>query len=344
MIMPKISVVIPVYNGAKTIRETIESVLQQTFSDFELIIINSESTDSTLEIVTQIQDHRIKVFSYPKANVAVNRNRGINHACGEFISFLDADDLWTPDKLASQYEALEENPEAAVAYSWTDYIDESSRFLRTGSRITINGNVYAQLLLGNFLENGSNPLIRKQALSKVDGFDELLTNSQDRDMWLRLAGYYSFVAVPSPQILYRVLTNSMSTDVGRLEAASLEVLERAYRNAPESLHYLKPYSIANLYKYLLYKTLEGGSAFQKKGIAAKFFWKAIATDPSLIRKVIIFKALLKIFIVSLLPCIWAKELISKMPRVFNTSTLLGYVQLDMASIKESNKHEGNLCN
>ncbi|MEC4819459.1 MAG: glycosyltransferase [Scytonema sp. PMC 1069.18] len=342
--MPKISIIIPVYNGAKTIRETIESVLKQTFSDFDLIIINSESTDSTLEIVNQIHDPRIKVFSYPKANVAVNRNRGINHACGEFISFLDADDLWTPDKLASQYKALEENPADAVAYSWTDYIDESSRFLRTGSRITINGNVYAQLLLGNFLENGSNPLIRRQALSKVGGFDELLTNSQDRDMWLRLAAYYSFVAVPSPQILYRVLTNSMSTDVGRLEAASLEVLERAYKNAPTSLHYLKPYSIANLYKYLLYKTLEGASVFEKKGMAARFFCKAIATDPSLIKKIIILKAFSKLLIVSLLPCIWAKKLISNMPRIFNTSTLLGYIQLDISFIKESKKHEDFLCN
>ncbi|MHC5828034.1 MAG: glycosyltransferase family 2 protein, partial [Nostoc sp.] len=140
--MPKISVIIPAYNSEKTINYTIESVLNQTFTDFELIVINDGSQDSTLEVITQIQDSRIKVFSYPNAGGNVSRNRGLYRAGGEFVSFLDADDLWTPDKLQSQLKALQENVTAKIAYSWTDYIDTNGQFLFPGKRINKNENIY----------------------------------------------------------------------------------------------------------------------------------------------------------------------------------------------------------
>jgi glycosyltransferase involved in cell wall biosynthesis len=200
---PLISVIIPAYNCEKSIKETINSVLQQTFTDFELIVINDGSQDSTLDVINSIQDTRMKVFSFENAGGNISRNRGLNLAVGNYISFLDADDIWTPDKLESQLEALQKNPEAHVAYSWTDYIDEEGNFLVSGRRVSVNGDVYEKLLINNFLENGSNPLIRKEALVELDGFDESLKAAQDWDMWLRLAAKYSFVAVPKVQILYR---------------------------------------------------------------------------------------------------------------------------------------------
>jgi len=101
----------------------------QIYSNFELIVIDDGSNDSTLDVIKNIQDSRLKVFPYPSAgSAAVSRNRGFSHASGEFIVFLDADDLWTPDKLEAQLAALQENPPAAVAYSWVDRIDESSQF------------------------------------------------------------------------------------------------------------------------------------------------------------------------------------------------------------------------
>ncbi|NES72852.1 MAG: glycosyltransferase family 2 protein, partial [Okeania sp. SIO2D1] len=113
--MTLISVIIPVYNGEKTIRDTINSVLKQSFADFELIIINDGSTDSTLEVINSFQDHRLKVFSYPNAGQGASRNRGIELAKGEYISFIDADDMWTSDKLEKQLQALQDNPQAGVA-------------------------------------------------------------------------------------------------------------------------------------------------------------------------------------------------------------------------------------
>jgi glycosyltransferase involved in cell wall biosynthesis len=311
--MSLISVIIPVYNGEKTIRETIESVLNQTFRDFELIILNDGSQDSTLEVVSSIQDSRLKVFSYPNAGLATSRNRGTFHAVGEYISFIDADDLWTPDKLETQLKALQDNPEAAVAYSWTNYIDESGQFLRRGGYLTANGNVYAKLLVVDFLENGSNPLIRRQALIQVGGFDESLPAAEDWDILLRLAAQYSFVAVPYPQILYRVSASSMSAHVVRQETACLKVLERAFKQAPESLQYLKKYSMANLYRYLSFKVLDAYPERKRGLIAARFLWKLITNDLASLKLYSTWQVLFRVAVWVLLPPHKAQRLIDSFP-------------------------------
>ncbi len=300
--MPLISVIIPVSNGERTIKETIDSVLNQTFLDFELIVINDGSQDLTLKIVSSILDPRLKVFSYPNAGLAATRNRGISHASGEYISFIDADDLWTPDKLEAQFKALQANPQAAVAYSWTDWIDESGQFLRPGGHISVNGDVFATLLVRDFVESGSNPLIRAEALAEVGGFDESLPAVEDWDMWLRLAAGYEFVCVPSPQILYRVSSSSMSSNVWKMEAGSLRVIERAFAVAPESLQHMKREVLGNRYKYLTFKAVEG-TPERKKGLAAvRFLWQMVRYDRSmLLRSQILAIVLVKIAIATLLP-------------------------------------------
>jgi glycosyltransferase involved in cell wall biosynthesis len=321
--MPLISVVIPVYNGEKTIRETIESVLNQSFQDFELIVINDGSQDSTLEIVCSIKDPRLQVFSCSNAGLATSRNRGIARAVGEYISFIDADDLWTPDKLEAQLKALKDNPESAVAYSWTNYIDESSQFLRRGGYLTADGDVYAQLLVINFLENGSNPLIRRQALIDVGGFDESLPAAEDWDIFLRLAARYSFVGVPSPQILYRTSVKSMSANVVRQEAACLKVLERAYNQAPKSLQFLKKYSWANLYRYLSFKVLDGPVDRRKRGlIAAKFLLILITNDMALLKYYSTWQVLLKVVVLSFFHPQKSQKIIDNFPP-------LSYIQTDL---------------
>ena len=279
-----ISVIIPVFNGEATIRETIDSIVNQTFRDIEIIIINDGSTDATLETIKEISDSRIKIFSYSNAGLSASRNRGISQATGEYISFIDADDLWTPDKLELQWQALQQNPQAAVAYSWTDYIDESSKFLKSGRRIKVNGDAFSKLLVTNFLENGSNQLIRKTALEKVGGFDESLNASEDFDMWLRLATNYQFICVEKPQILYRTSTTSMSTNLKRQETASLEVIKRAF-NYPkaEKLQYLKKQSLSHLYQYLTFKAIEAPSKQRKTLTAIYFWWNCIKNNPAMLK-------------------------------------------------------------
>ncbi|MBG1266594.1 glycosyltransferase [Nostoc sp. WHI] len=297
-----ISVIIPTYNSEKTIKETIESVLNQSFTSFELIIINDGSQDSTIEVITQIQDSRIKVFSYPNAGGNVSRNRGLHHAVGEFVSFLDADDIWTTDKLQSQLNALQENLSAKVAYSWTDYIDENSEIVLSGTHFTANGDVYEKLLVTNFLENGSNPLICRKSLIALGGFDESLGAAQDWDMWLRLACKFNFVCVPSVQILYRITANSVSSNLVRQENASLQVLKKAYEQRPSALKSSWNISLTNLYKYLTCKALQKPFNRQKSLTAAKFLCNYFLNDSLRFHRIIFtLKLLLKIIIILIVP-------------------------------------------
>ena len=280
MSRPLISVILPVYNGERTIEETIRSVLNQTFSDFELIIINDGSQDNTLKAIEKIEDTRIQVFSYPNAGQAASRNRGISKAKGEYIAFIDADDLWTHDKLEAQLDALQEHPTAALAYSWTDYIDESGKLLHPGRHTTANGKVLEKLIVNNFLENGSNPLIRKSVFEKVGVFEESLPPAEDWDLWLRTAEEYEFVCVPAAQILYRVTVNSSSSNIIKQEQQCRKVLNSAFDRASDSLQSLKPKSLANLYKYLTWKAIEGYPSRRNGIAAARCFWYYLQYNPS----------------------------------------------------------------
>ncbi|MCC5634267.1 glycosyltransferase [Nostoc sp. CHAB 5844] len=310
--IPKISVIIPAYNSEKTIKLTIDSVLNQSFTDFELIVINDGSTDSTLDIVSQIQDLRLKILSFENAGGNVSRNRGLQQASGEFVSFLDADDIWTLDKLASQLKALQDSIDAKVAYSWTDYIDENGKFLVAGNHISVNGDVYERLLVSNFLENGSNPLIYREALIELGGFDESLSAAQDWDMWLRLAAKNSFICVPAVQILYRVSANSLSSNLSRQEKACLQVLERAYHARKFLSKNILDLSLTNLYKYLVCKALQKPFNRQKGIVAARFLALFFIHDYSRLKRVsFTIKILLKVVVMVILPAKLSTVLLTK---------------------------------
>jgi len=277
---PTISLVIPAYNVERTILETIESVQQQTFSAFEIIVINDGSTDRTLELLESVNDERLKVFSYENGGLPVARNRGISHATGEFIAFLDADDLWTPDKLELQLAALQQHPEAGVAYSWTcDFIDGQKEIHHRYEPVRFEGNILPELLIRNFLNSGSNPLIRREAIQSVGEFDPTLRSCEDWDFYLRLAAKWKFVVVPKWQIWYRLSPTSMSTKVEIMEMAALTVIERAYRVAPPELQFLRSKTLADLYQYCATQYLRNGTSVSEINRAVPNIWKAICLYP-----------------------------------------------------------------
>ena len=249
--MPSVSVIIAAYNAENTITETISSVLNQTFTDLEVIVIDDGSSDRTCQVVREISDSRVRLFPYQNGGVAKARSRGINHARGEYISFLDHDDLWTSDKIAAQVSALEKSPDAGVAYSWTInmYSDEEPmRFIKL-SPVYFEGDVYPQLLLSNFVASGSNLLARREAILSVGEFDAKPLSNEDWDFYLRLAAKWSFVVVPQYHIIYRHTADSMSSQVQRLERGGLILIETAYQTAPESLQHLKERSLGHHYFY-----------------------------------------------------------------------------------------------
>ena len=300
--MPRVSVILPVFNGAKTIRETVEFALRQTFPDFELIVVDDGSRDATLSILGEFRDPRLTVQAYPNAGLAANRNRGIHLSRGEFLAFLDADDLWLPEKLEAQIAALDEHQEAALAYVWTDYIDDEGRLIHSGQHVSHSGWVFDALLLENFLETGSNPVVRRSAILQCEGFDESLKAAEDWDLWLRLATRYPFVVVKRPLVLYRVHPAAMSSsDVLRQERSSLAVIERAFQSA-KAPQDLKRRSVANLYLYLTMRALTPPLCRESAWAGLHFLRVAVRLRPSfLVQSTFPTVALLKIAAALVLP-------------------------------------------
>lgn len=282
-----ISVIMPVYNGEQTIAETIASLFQQTYSNWELIVINDGSSDRTPNLVQDIlaQHPQIQgsLLSYPQTGACASRNRGAAQAQGEFLAFLDADDLWTADKLALQLQALQSSPRAKVAYSWTDYIDITGKFLYPGGHAIHEGNVYQYLLLSNFLENGSNALIARDAFRQVGGFDESVTGVDEWDLFIRMAQQSEFacefVVVPQVQVFYRLSNQSLSASLDRQATECRKVIDRAFQVSPPQWQYLKPKSIANLYRYLTFRGLSSDLAYTHPRLLMQYFLKSFFWDP-----------------------------------------------------------------
>lgn len=282
--MPTISVVVPAYNVERTILETIESVQKQTFADFELVVINDGSTDQTVELIETVQDPRLKVFSYSNGGLPVARNRGISQATGEFITFLDGDDLWTPDKLELQLAALQKNSNAGLVYSWTLVMDETGEKLYPGKTVSFQGDVYSKLLLSNFIASGSNAMLRRETIESVGEFDPDLRSCEDWDYWLRVAPNWHFVVVPKPQIYYRQSSGAMSSKIDVMEKYHLMVLERAFAAAPTTLQSLKNKSLAIEYQFLAQLLLTHNYSTEGAKQAFHKLQQAISLYPGLFLK------------------------------------------------------------
>jgi glycosyltransferase involved in cell wall biosynthesis len=308
--MPSISVIIPTYNATKTVLATIASVQAQTHRDLEIIVINDGSTDNLLEcLAPTVTDARVKIYSYPNGGLPVARNRGIARSTGEYIAFIDADDLWTPDKLELQLQALEAHPKAGLAYSWTYFMEEDGAHYHTDRPIWFQGDVLKDLMLWNFLCHGSNPLIRRSVIEAVGEFDPSLPSAEDWDYWLRIAAQWEFALVPQPQIYYRQSGGAMSAKVEVMEAAQLAVLDRALKRAPASLQSYRPQGTAKIYQYSAQLYLIHGKNRQTQQLVYRKLWQTIRLSPRFLldRKTqkLIFKALL----VTVFPWQTAKQLL-----------------------------------
>lgn len=281
--MAIISVVIPAYNAEKTIQETVASVLNQSFRDLEVIVIDDGSTDKTVAIVSSFKDERVCLFSYSNSGAQISRNRGIEKSTGDYISFLDADDLWAREKLEAQFTALQSQPDCAVAYSWTDCIDEQGNKLPGGQRFSFVKDVYEEILLRNFLGSGSNPLIRKDALLTVGFFDEAILAGQDWEMWIRLASRYYFALVPQVHIFYRRSTGSWSSNLQRQEQGCKQVIEKSLATAPEKIQKRRKEIMGNCYKYLIFHALGYDISRKQSLLVARFLFTLLTYEPGFMK-------------------------------------------------------------
>jgi glycosyltransferase involved in cell wall biosynthesis len=311
---PLVSVIVPAYNAEKTILETVQSVLQQTFSEFELIVINDGSTDGTLEVLATVGDPRLAVFSYENGGLATARNRGVERSSGEFITFIDADDLWTPEKIESQVAALQQSmrsesgKKAGVAYSWTRSMDAGGELFYDGNADTFAGDVYAQLLRCNFISSGSNIMLTRQAIAATGVFDDGLRYCEDWEYYLRLAREWPFVVVPQYQVLYRQTRGSLSSNVLKMEAAYVQVCDRAFQNVPEAIQKLKPECLARVNQHLTQLCLKSSDDRQSLLYAQHKLWQATLLWPKILLESKTHRLLFKLIILGLSPVSGAKLL------------------------------------
>ena len=298
--MPLISVIIPAYNAEKTVLETIRSVLNQTITDIELIVVDDGSSDETVAIARAVKDPRVRIYSFTNGGAAMARNRGIEKSTGEFLSFIDSDDLWTPDKLEKQLKTLQDNPKAGGVYSWTLIMDNSGEKVYPGNCESYTGDVYPHLLLSNFVGSGSNMLVRRSASEAIGGFDTSLYSHEDWDYYLRLSQRWLFAVVSEPQILYRKREDSVCSNFEVMEHYIFILHDKVFSAVPPDLRYLEPHSRAKKYEFLTQIALTHISSWQDCRRAIRTLTKAATLYPALLRtrrfQILVFKLLVTLLL------------------------------------------------
>jgi glycosyltransferase involved in cell wall biosynthesis len=228
---PLVTVVIPAYNAAAFIERTLRSALRQTHSTLEIIVVDDGSTDSTEGVARAVAegDSRVRIISVPNGGVASARNIGISESAGNFVAFLDADDLWHPTKIEHQLAALDQVENAAGAYVLSRYIDLNDRAFFQHRPVLFSGYTFARHLYCKPVGNGSSLLVRRESVVAVGGFESSwaargLGGCEDLDLELKLGARYPIAAVPLYLVGYRQFPGNMSSDKIRMARAAIETI------------------------------------------------------------------------------------------------------------------------
>lgn len=209
---PTVSVITPTFNRADFIGETVESILAQTFGDFELLIVDDGSTDNTREILSPyLSDKRLRYFYQENQGQSVARNRGLTESRGQFLCFIDSDNVWLPNKLESQLNFLREHPEVDIVYGDIITIDETSKEIGRENMRRISGHIAGDLLRDNFVSINTS-MVRRQCYTELGGFNEKDRLAEDYDLWLRYSTRFKFHYMPEYFAKYRVMDDQISSD------------------------------------------------------------------------------------------------------------------------------------
>jgi glycosyltransferase involved in cell wall biosynthesis len=221
--MPHVSVIIPAYNAEAFIVDTVNSVLNQTFQDLEIIVVDDGSKDGTVAALAQFGGH-VRVHQQANGGVARARNTGVSLATGTWIAFLDADDLWMPQKLERQLSI------ASAPMSFTDRLNIGARGdlpeLQSLSTPMCGGDLFVPLMReGNFITNTS-VMIKRELFEKLGGFYTGLNGTEDWDLWIRVAERNEIGFVPEPLVKYRFHEASISRNYARMNRERTIVISR----------------------------------------------------------------------------------------------------------------------
>ena len=229
---PLVSVVVATYNGEPFVGHTLDSVLAQTWQNLEVIVCDDGSTDGTLRLLDAYRD-RVLVHRQRNRGVSAARNRGAEFARGEFIAFLDHDDLWEPDMLERQVGVLIQNPGYGLVYGDSWIIDSAGESFGQRKHFLEyrSGDVYGDLLQGNFIPIETS-VMPTRVFRDMDGFDASLRYLEDYDLYLRVAEHHSVAFQPVPVARYRIHDHNLSHDKEALLREWVVVLEKLGKANP----------------------------------------------------------------------------------------------------------------
>jgi len=228
--MPKVSVVIPTYNRQRLVQDTIDSVLRQTFEDLELIVIDDGSTDDTRRVLQDRYGTRLRYVYQENQGESAARNHGIALAGGEYVAFVDSDDLWHAQKLERQVKVFDADPGVGLVSTqayWINYQGLELRKTPDGQGRQGDAISWGELVLDNVIAGGgSSALIRKECLERTRGFDQSIRFGEEWDLWIRIAHDYRVHQIPAPLVYYRL--NPFGTRSWAPRAAEAETMYREH--------------------------------------------------------------------------------------------------------------------
>lgn len=297
--MKLVSVIIPTYNVEKYIAQTLESVLAQSYTNFEVIIVDDQCSDLSIEICRQFQlnDPRIKIIHQQNRGLAGARNTGIRYAQGDYLAFLDADDLWLPEKLAKHIQHLDSEPQVGVSFSRSSFIDDKGKSLGIYQMPKLSGITPAHLLCRNPVGNGSAPVIRREVFEQIRFeknyhgtledcyFDESFRQSEDIECWFRIVVQTSWKieGLPDALTLYRVNEEGLSANILK-QLDSWEQLITKHREIyPEVVKSYENPARAYQLRYLARRAVrlkQGQMAVELVNRALSTHWKIIFAEPN----------------------------------------------------------------
>lgn len=255
--MAKVSAIIPAYNCEDYIKETIESVFSQTYRDIELIVVDDGSSDKTGEIAKSFGSRLKYLHQSKNTGPSGARNRGIDQAKGEYIAFLDHDDIWLPNKIEEQLKLLEGSKDLALVYCNGYNVNLSGREMDTLFDIAkpYRGFVFEQLILDNFIPTSS-VVVKKNILDEVGGFNERFLISQDFELYLRIAQFHKVDFADAPLFKHRLYPGSASNKKRKVLLDDTISITKFYREKVS--HYNLPLAQKldrRIAKYMFYRAI-----------------------------------------------------------------------------------------
>ncbi|MBF0503854.1 MAG: glycosyltransferase [Candidatus Omnitrophica bacterium] len=268
---PKVSVIIPTYNRGQYITQAIESVLSQTFLDYEIIVIDDGSTDNTQEILKKYKNE-IKSIRHENQGISKTRNSAINQSCGEYLAFLDSDDYWTSEKLAQQVKVLDSHPNVGIVYARMPIINEKGE--KIGMKPAgVSGKNFKELLEVWGDLPTSSIMVRRDCFTKAGLFDVSLDTMEDIDMWIRIAQFYDLYEIENKVLAYyRRHDEQITKNKAKVYGGLVKIFTKIYNTYPQAPKVLMIKRIVeNQYllakEYYIAKDYKNASSLALKAIA-----------------------------------------------------------------------------